>query len=86
MSLSIYWCVPQVEQSWAIGSTTHAYSCSTTPSVTEGPAVHWLPHAGQAGHRAGEPEDCVQCGQCIAQVLRELGVGSSASGKTRVPG
>ena len=73
--------VPQVEQSWAIGSTTHVYSALPNPAATDGPAVRWLRHAGQAGHGGGggEPEECEECGRCIARVLRELRVGSSAA-------
>ena len=65
----------QVEQSRLIGRDVPNYSTAPWPAATEGPAVEWMEHRGQRGHRLGAPENCDRCGQQVGRRLLDLGVG-----------
>lgn len=50
------------------------YSEREVPDHTDGPPVRNLYHRGR-GHSGSSPLTCVQCGQGVAKILRDLRIG-----------
>ena len=60
------------------GTNIPCYTSPACAAPTDGLAVRWLKHRGQASHSHGgqdNPADCAECGRRVAALLDDLEVG-----------
>ena len=70
------------------GSSIPHYTSPACPAPTDGPAVRWLKHRGEANHcheGRDHPLDCAECGRLVAALLDDLDVDKGTGTGCRSP-